>query len=90
MMNTTPTNKRLGICLHDASTMFGSQSLVKDCVAANWFTPVVQRGRLTLYPYQEVLKAWERISNGELPPRRKATASSGPKQGTTATSNPAA
>lgn len=58
----------LGICRRDVVKLYGSESLVKDCVRAKWLKPLVRRGRLTLFDHEEVLAVWNRIKCGELPP----------------------
>lgn len=52
----------------EAAEVLGSEVLFKECVAAKWIKPKVQRHKLTLYDFSEIANCWKRICGGELPP----------------------
>lgn len=63
----------LALPIRDIVTLYGSKSLVQDCIHAGWLIPIVRRGRVSLFERQQVFQVWERITEGNLPPMRKCS-----------------
>lgn len=62
---------KLGYRPDEAAHVLGSMELLKECVAAGWIKPVMQRRKLTLYDGSALVKCWSKICAGEVPPVRR-------------------
>lgn len=70
-MDNTSDYEPFGTTLAEVIRLYGSESVVRDCMEAKWLNPLIRRGRLCLFERKEVLETWERIAGGEIPPQRK-------------------
>ena len=62
---------KLGYRPDEAADVLGSEELLKECVAAGWIKPKVQRHRLTIFDGSDLAECWGRICEGEMPPPLK-------------------
>jgi len=60
----------LAITQQEAIKLLRAPKIFKRALAAGWIKPVIQggQGRRSLFDYQDILKLWERLKQGEQPP----------------------
>jgi len=76
---TTKTLPPLAVTQTEAIALIRSPKIFKRALAAGWIIPVIQGGlgRRSLFDYGDVVKLWERLQTGEVPPKLRCEIGTG-------------